>query len=228
MKLTKRDLCIFAAGVAIGTLCLDQWFRFDARKHVTYAYDYNHDGIPDYTVTDSNTFMVASAHDRNFDKEMDSFATYDEGVISVSEDDSDFDGQIDSWSYYTHGVLSESVHELDGQPPTDLRYLYYGGIVAWGACLPNGSTNGARVEFYEKGQLVREHCDRDKDGLLDLTVSYDQFGNLVEETPIDPPVPVQAIKLEGTGSMPTTYWDNFLLDPRRPPDTISNIIVTRK
>jgi hypothetical protein len=53
---------------------------------------------------------------------------------------------------------------------------------------PNGSNKFIKIGYYHAGVLPKEYRDTDGNGLLDLLVAYDLFGNETLREPINPQI----------------------------------------
>ena len=140
-------------------------------------FDNNLDGSSDTEFYYKRGVIVRTQHDRNFDGKWDYFEWYDAGILNKAESDDNFDDKLDGWMAYRSGNLDQSKHDLDANGEPDLINKYKHGVVHAALCRPNGATNNVRVELYRNGVPQKEYRDADGDGMLEVLVTYDQFGN---------------------------------------------------
>jgi hypothetical protein len=141
------------------------------------SWDVSGDGKPDnWASYDLGGRLVASSADLNLDGTPDSWLTYNPpGVLSIVRYDEDFDGREDLWEVHQKGIRVSYTADNDRN----------GVVDEWGrfenATLVerNWSFSNDRVAdkraFYRAGRKVREESDRDRDGVFEQTVLFDEF-----------------------------------------------------
>ncbi len=159
-------------------------------------FDQNADGVPDAKFDHEKGMVSRTQYDRNFDGKWDYFEWYADGTVARAEADDNFDGQADGWLTYQAGNLQQSLHDLDFNGVVDGLNRYRHGVLHAAICRPNGATNHVRIELFRHGALEKEYRDADGDGLLEILMHYDLFGNEARRENLVPALVPTQLKLE--------------------------------
>jgi len=117
-------------------------------------------------------------YDSDGDGKFDTFSYMDGSTVLRIEIDRDEDGKIDRWEYYGPGKLLERVALSRAQNGVADTWQYFdgAGAIARVEMAEQGASNKARlerIEYYEKGVIVRAEEDTDHDGKIDKWETYE-------------------------------------------------------
>ena len=117
-------------------------------------------------------------YDSDGDGKFDTFSYMDGSRILRIEIDRDEDGKIDRWEYYGPGKTLERVGLSRAQNGVEDTWQYFdasGTVIRIEMAGRDHQKNKAleRIEYYEKGVLVRAEEDPDHDGAMDKWETYD-------------------------------------------------------
>jgi len=117
-------------------------------------------------------------YDSDGDGKFDTFTYMDGSTILRIEIDRDEDGKIDRWEYYGPGKALERVGLSRAQNGVEDAWQYFdasGAIVRVELAAEDSARKKRveRIEYYEKGILVRAEEDTDHDGITDKWETYD-------------------------------------------------------
>lgn len=172
---------IFAGGVAVGLLFaiiiagLVGDKRASARSPATW--DTNGDGKADgWGRYDADGRLISASDDRNFDGVADAWQSYDPpGVLSAAKYDDDFDGREDLWEVIRNGITVSYTADNDRNGVVDeWGRDEHGRIAERNWSFANDRVADKRA-IYQFGQKVREQFDRNRDGVFEETVLFDEF-----------------------------------------------------
>jgi hypothetical protein len=90
-------------------------------------------------------------YDEDFDGREDLWEVYQTGVRTSYTADNDRNGAVDEWGRFEHATLVERNWSFSNDHVADKR------------------------AFYRAGRKVREEYDRNRDGLFEKTVLFDEF-----------------------------------------------------
>src|SRR5689334_8517191 len=117
-------------------------------------------------------------YDSDGDGKFDTFSYMDGSTILRIEIDRDEDGKIDRWEYYGPGKVLERVALSRAQNGVADTWQYFdatGSIrrVEMGEQIRPDKVRLERIEYYDKGAMVRAEEDTDHDGRIDKWETYD-------------------------------------------------------
>jgi hypothetical protein len=129
---------------------------------------------------DATGRLVESIDDLNFDGTPDSWTTYDPpGVVSTVRGDEDFDGREDLWERYQKGVRASYTADNDRNGVVDEWGRFeHGRTVERNWSFSNDKVVDKRA-FYRAGRKIREEYDRNRDGVFEEIVQFDEFERVV-------------------------------------------------
>ena len=178
MRLALSQIAV--GSIAGVLLCLLYQHTSQLGTH-TYAYDNNHDGVPDNFMVYRDGLCVEQSLDRDFDGKPDSWDYYDtEGKRKEWKTDDNFDGRIDGTWRYTNGVAAEAKLDTDFNGTTDVTYFFQNDLLKEANWRPNGSMAVSLRQFFRNGMLAEEWRDTNRDGSFDTTNRFDTFQNRIE------------------------------------------------
>jgi hypothetical protein len=116
--------------------------------------------------------------DSDGDGKFDTFSYMDGSTVLRIEIDRDEDGKIDRWEYYGPGKSLERVALSRAQNGVADTWQFFdgAGVLARVEIAEQGSSNkgrAERIEYYEKGVMIRAEEDTDHDGRIDKWETYD-------------------------------------------------------
>src|SRR5215471_7097438 len=117
-------------------------------------------------------------YDSDGDGTFDTFSYMDGPTVVRIEIDRDEDGKIDRWEYYGPGKKLERVglSRAHNGVEDSVQYFDSSGALTRVEMTEQGPANKrvlARIEYYEKGVLVRAEEDTDRDGSIDKWEGYE-------------------------------------------------------
>jgi hypothetical protein len=174
-------------GVLLGALAggaLAVW-RLNGRYSASSDnWDSNGDGSADGWATyNSAGQLVESTEDRKFDGAPDSWMLCKPpGVLNVIRYDQDFDRREDYWESWEKGIPVSFTADNDRDGVVDEWGRFENGRN--GVVLErNWSSSNDRVTdkraFFSAGRKTREEYDRDRDGVFEETILFDEFERVV-------------------------------------------------
>ena len=145
------------------------------------SWDANGDGRPDnWASYDTAGRLVESSEDRNLDGIPDSWVTYDPpGVLAGIRDDQDFDGREDSWVVYEKGVPVWYTADNDRNGVVDEWGRFENGSQVERNWSFSNDRIADRRAIYRVGRKIREEYDRNRDGVVEETVLFDEFERVI-------------------------------------------------
>ena len=131
----------------------DNWARYDAAgKLVESSEDRNRDGVADSWLNYNPPGVLSMGrYDEGFDGREDTWVVYQAGVPVSYRADNDRDGVADAWGRSEHAIMVERNWSFSNDRVADKR------------------------AFYRAGRKIREEYDRNRDGVFDETVLFDEF-----------------------------------------------------
>ncbi len=114
-------------------------------------------------------------YDANGDGKFDTFSYMDGATIQRIEIDQDGDGKIDRWEYYGPGQKLEKAGLSLAHDGVEDAWQFFdaSGAVARIEVSTRRDTKIDRIQYYDKGVLVRAEEDTDRDGKMDKWETYD-------------------------------------------------------
>lgn len=145
------------------------------------SWDVNGDSQPDsWARYDSTGRLVESSEDRNFDGMPDSWATYDPpGMLHAVRYDHDFDRREDYWEVYEKGLPVSYTTDNDRNGIVDEWGRFENATLVERNWSFSNDRVADRRAFYRAGRKIREEYDRDRDGVFEETVVFDEFERVV-------------------------------------------------
>jgi Putative prokaryotic signal transducing protein len=174
-------------GVLLGALAggaLAVW-RLNGRYSASSNnWDSNGDGSADGWATyNSAGQLVESTEDRNFDGAPDSWMLYKPpGVLNVIRYDQDFDRREDYWESCEKGIPVSFTADNDRDGVVDEWGRFENGkngvVLERNWSFSNDRVTDKRA-FFSAGRKTREEYDRDRDGVFEETILFDEFERVV-------------------------------------------------
>jgi hypothetical protein len=164
----------FVAGMLVGGAIMLWALR---TPFTTDTVDLDGDGVTDETYVYAGQVLRAIEYDRNGDLKIDARWKYDmHGVPVHLESDDDFDGRLEWQGEVERGWVARSVKDADGDGRPERVQLFTHGVLNTVEVYDARGTRVVTREHIENTRLVASEFDQDGDGVFELRVEYDRFG----------------------------------------------------
>jgi hypothetical protein len=160
----------------------DVWYEYDGREVIKESYDQDYDGSADSWYYYDKGVPVRVEVDRNHDGTADEWAEYDaSGDLSEAYYDLDFDGKSDHWEQYTNGVPTSYTSDNNHDGTVDESGTIEHGQIKERKWSFHGDGNWDKHARYREGRKYEESYDRNRDGIFEEVVAYDEYERVIEE-----------------------------------------------
>ena len=154
----------------------DTWYEYEGNLLVKEYYDNNHNGKADAWYYYEKAVLSKIEIDGNHDGAVDNQGYYDEsGDTAEAEYDRNFDGEMDYWEYFENAsqVSYESDNDFNGTHD-EWGIVEDGQIVEANWSYHNDKV-ADKVARYRYGRKYEESYDRDRDGIFDEVIQFDEY-----------------------------------------------------
>lgn len=203
---TSRFVTGMIAGVFIGLALSHYYPTSDEQSAMPASHDRNADGKADVWYEYDSQGVAKESYDQDYDARVDAWYFYDKGILVRVEADRNRDSHPDEWAeYHSSGDLLETRYDLnfDGNPDYWERYSsgvatsytsdnnHDGTVDEWGD-IKNGRITERKWSFhdddvldkiakYRDGRKYEESFDRNRDGVFEEAVVYDEFERVIAD-----------------------------------------------
>jgi len=160
----------------------DVWYEYDDQEVVKESHDQNYDGSVDTWYYYDKGVPVRVETDRNHDSTPDQWAQYHaSGDLAETYYDLNFDGKQDHWEQYSNGVATSYTSDNNRDGTIDESGEIEYGLIKERKWSFHGDSIWDKIAKYREGRRYEERYDRDRDGIFEEVVAYDEYERIVPE-----------------------------------------------
>jgi hypothetical protein len=161
---------------------VDTWYEYVGQEVVKDSRDQNYDGRADTWHYYDKGVPVRGEADRNHDSTPEEWAEYNtSGDLAETHYDMNFDGKPDHWEQYSNGVPTSYASDNNRDGTADEWGQIENGQVTERKWSFHGDSTWDKIAKYREGRRYKESYDRNRDGILEEVVTYDEYERVIAE-----------------------------------------------